>query len=96
MSAFGERALDVRLDLGVAEARLRLALELRLGQLDADDGDEALAHVVAGEVRVVVLEELLLARVVVEHARERRAEAGEVVPPSIVLMQLAKLKTRPR
>ena len=45
------------LDLGVAELGLGLALELRLGQLDADDGGQALADVVAGEVGVVVLEQ---------------------------------------
>ena len=73
-----ERGLDDALHLGVAEAGLGLALELRLGELDADDGDEALARVLAGEVGVVVLEDLVLAGVVVEDAGERGAEAGEV------------------
>ena len=41
--------------LGVAQLDLGLALELRVGQLDADDGRQALAHVVAGEVGVVLL-----------------------------------------
>ena len=49
------------LDLGVAQLGLGLALELRVGQLDADDGRQALAHVVAGQVRVVVLEDAVLA-----------------------------------
>ena len=40
-----------RADLGVAELRLRLALELRVVQLHGDDGGQALAGVVAGEVR---------------------------------------------
>ena len=48
------------------------------GSLTLIDGDEALADVLAGEVGVVVLEDLLLAGVVVEDARERRAEAGQV------------------
>ena len=39
-------ALDEALHLGVAELGLGLAFELRLGQLDRDDGREALADVV--------------------------------------------------
>ena len=45
------------LDLGVAELGLGLALELGIGQLDADDRGQALAHVIAGEVGVGVLED---------------------------------------
>ena len=78
VEALGERGLDLALDLGVAELGLGLALELRLGQLDADDGGQALADIVAGQVGVGVLEDRVLARVVVERARQRRAEAGEV------------------
>ena len=44
------RRLDLALDLGVAELGLGLALELGIGELDADDGGQALADVVAGEV----------------------------------------------
>ena len=39
--------LDERADLGVAELRLRLALELRVAQLHRDDRGEALADVFA-------------------------------------------------
>ena len=56
----GDGRLDLALDLGVAELGLGLALELRLGQLDADDRGQALADVVAGEVGVVVLEDAAL------------------------------------
>ena len=52
IEAVGDRGLDLALDLGVAELRLRLALELRVGQLDADDRGQALADVVAREVAV--------------------------------------------
>ena len=48
-----QRLVDDRLDrardLGVAELALGLALELRLGELDGDDGGQTLAHVLAGE-----------------------------------------------
>ena len=49
-----------------------------LGQLDADDGGQALADVVAGEVAVGVLEDAGLAGPVVERARQRGPEAGDV------------------
>ena len=48
---FGDGRLDLALDLGIAELGLRLALELGIGQLDADDRRQALADVVAGQVR---------------------------------------------
>ena len=65
-------------DLGVREARLVLRLELRIGVLDGDDGHEALAHVVAVQLGILVLDEIIGLRVVVNHAGERGTEAGEV------------------
>ena len=76
--ALGDRLLDDALDVGVAQLGLGLALELRIGQLDADDRGEALAHVVAGEVRLLLREGARLARPVVEDAGQRGAEAGDV------------------
>ncbi len=64
-------------DVGV-ELALGLAFELRLRQLDADDDNEAFAHVVAGEVLLDVLEEAELLAGDVDGARQRRAEAGEM------------------
>ena len=63
---------------GVAELGLRLALELRVGQLDRDDRGQALADVLALEVLVLLLEDARVARVVVDRARQRRAEARQV------------------
>ena len=74
----GYGRLDDPLHIGVAEPGLGLALELRLGELHRHDGGEALTHVVARKVGVGVLEQLGPARIVVERARERGAEAGEV------------------
>ena len=76
--AVRDRGLDLALDLRVAELRLGLALELRIGQLHADDGRQALAHVVAGQVGVVVLEDAGPAGPVVQRARQGRAEARDV------------------
>ena len=52
IEAVGDGCLDLALDLGVAELGLGLALELRLGELDADHRGQALADVIAGQVRV--------------------------------------------
>ncbi len=76
--AFGDHGLDLALHLRVAQPGLGLAFELGLGELDADHGDEPFTHVLAGEVGVAVLEQLLLAAVVVQGAGEGGAEAGEV------------------
>ena len=70
--------LDLARDLGVAELGLRLALELGLGELDADDRRQALADVLAGQVAVGVLEEARPLRPVVERPRQRASEARDV------------------
>ena len=57
VEALGDRGLDLALDLGVAQLGLGLALELRIGHLDADDRRQAFADVVAREVRVGVLDD---------------------------------------
>ena len=67
-----------RAHIGAAELGLGLALKLRIGQLDRDNGRKALAHVVAGQVGVFFLEQVLLARVIVDHTGERGAEALKV------------------
>ena len=67
-----------RAHIGAAELGLGLTLKLRVGQLDRDDSRKALAHIVAGQVGVLFLEQILLARVVVDHAGKRGAEALEV------------------
>ena len=67
--------------LVVAELGLGLALELRLGHLDGDDGCQALAEVVAVELYLGLLElveELVVLGIFLERARQGRAEAGEV------------------
>ena len=70
--------LDDALDLGVAELGLGLPLELRMRNLDADDRGQPLADVVAADALLQVLRQIVLARVGVDRARQRRAEAREV------------------
>ena len=53
--------LDDALDLGVAELGLGLAFELRLRNLDADDGGQPFADVVAADALLQVLREVVLA-----------------------------------
>ena len=82
LEELGELGVDHRLDEAlharVAELGLRLALELRVGQLGRDDGRQALADVLALEVLVLLLQQARAARVAVDRPRQRRAEAGEV------------------
>ena len=67
-----------RAHIGAAELGLGLALKLRIGQLDRNDGRKALAHIVAAQVGVLLLEQVLLAGVIVNHAGERGAETLEM------------------
>ena len=53
---FVDQRLDDTLDFAVAELGLGLSLELRLGNFDADDRGQALAHIVALQILVVFLE----------------------------------------
>ena len=50
VQALDHDRLDDRAHLGVAQLGLGLALELRVGQLDRDDGGQTLTDVVAGQV----------------------------------------------
>ena len=78
-ASFGvHRRLDEAGDRRVAELRLRLALELRVLELDRDHRREPLAHVLALEVVLLLLQQALVARVLVQRARQRRAEALHV------------------
>ncbi len=69
------RLLDEGAHPGVAELRLRLALELGLAELDGDDRGEALADVVAFEVVLLLLQLALFARELVDRRRQRGREA---------------------
>src|SRR5207253_5165233 len=73
-----DRLLDEALDPRVAELRFRLALELRVLELERDDRGEPLAHVLAFEIVLLFLQQLELARNTVERPGQRRVEAREV------------------
>ena len=61
-----------------AEFGLGLSLELGIGQFDRDDGRHSLANVIAREVAVPLLQELVVAGIVIDGLGEGRAEALEV------------------
>src|SRR6185295_18595957 len=69
--------LDDAFHVARDELALRLGVERSVRVLDVDDGDDALARVVAREAALHVLEEILFLTVGVERLRERGAEAGE-------------------
>src|SRR5690606_8676752 len=69
---------DRALDLRVPELRLRLALELRLPDLEREDARQPLPDIIARERVRVLLEQAVLLRVVVQRTRERGLEAGQV------------------
>ena len=76
--ALAHHGLDQGAHVAVAELGLGLALELCVLQLDRDDDGQPLAHVVARKVLLVLLDEVVLAAVVVEHLGQGRLEAGLV------------------
>ena len=50
---------DDAVDLGVDELHLGLRFEARIRQLDAEHADQAFAHVVAGDRRILVLQQIV-------------------------------------
>src|SRR3989304_2218393 len=76
----GHRCLHRALDVGVAELRLRLTLELRVGELDADHRGQPFPNVLARQVGVLFREDAGLARPVVERAGQGGTEPGDVRP----------------
>ena len=73
----GDDAVHQRADIGVAQLGLGLTLELGLRQLHGDDGGDALADVLAGDL-VALLDHTVLHAVGVQHTGQRRLKAGLV------------------
>ena len=70
----GHHTLHEGLGLGIAELGLGLAFELRGCELDGHYCGQAFAHIVAGEVLILVLENVLLSGVPVDQRGQRRSE----------------------
>ena len=74
---------DEPFDLDVQQLVLRLAFELRLGDLDADDGDQALAR--SSPLGRTSLSQPVLLGVAVDRAGQRGLEAAEVRAAVVVV-----------
>ena len=72
------RGLDHALHFRRDQLVLGLRGELRIGQLDREDRRQAFARVVAGGRDLLLLREPLFLDVVVQRARQRGAETGQV------------------
>src|SRR5690606_17509716 len=62
----------------IEQLNFGLALELRIGVLDADDGRQTFERITAAEVGVFFLDEAILARIAVDHTGHGGAETGEM------------------
>ncbi len=65
-------------DLGIHELHLGLRFETRIRQLDAQDANQTFANIVAGNCGILVLQEAVRLRVLVDGLGERGAETGQV------------------
>ncbi len=74
----GDDVLDRRAHFGADQLVLGLAAELGFGHLHAQDAAQAFAHVVAADLDLGLLGQLVLLDVLADHARHRRAQAGQV------------------
>ncbi len=75
---FVDERLDQPAHIAVSELGLGLALELGFRNFDGNHGDQSLAHVIAVERLVVLLEQVVRNRVGVHRARERRTKSAQV------------------
>ena len=73
--ALGHGVLHERADLGVAELRFRLSLELRVMQLYGNNRCQALTRIVTRKIGILLLQDALAARIVVDRARHGLLEA---------------------
>ena len=88
--AFADHRIHHATDLCVAQLGLGLALELGIGQLDADHRRQPLTNILSGQVGLVVLDEVVLAGVVVNHPGKGRAESGQVAAPLLGVDAIGK------
>ena len=72
----GQHAADRRLSLGVAELLLGLPLELRLLHLDADYRSDTLSDILARQIFLIVLEELVFSGIVIDRLGQRDAKSA--------------------
>ena len=76
--AFRDEVIHDALDFEIAELRLGLTFKLRIRHFDRNDAGQPFTDIIAGKVRFIVLENVILACVFIEDAGERGAETGKV------------------
>ncbi|MBT9161454.1 MAG: hypothetical protein DDT26_02760 [Dehalococcoidia bacterium] len=80
----GQSLIDRRFHMGfqlrVAQSGLCLPLELGIDQLDADYRHQPFPHVLAGEVRLILFDNLILASIIIQCPGEGSTKAGEMRP----------------
>ncbi len=69
---------DDAFDFGRKQFHLRLRLELRIAVLDRNHRRQAFAHIVAGDLRILVLQQIVRLRVLIDRAREGAAKTGQM------------------
>ena len=65
----------------IDQLSLGLRVEPRIGELDADNCHQAFANIIAGNVRILLLKQIIFLRVLVDCSRQRGTEASEVRAP---------------
>jgi len=78
---FVDHALDKALDLGVSQLALGLSLELWIRMLDREHHNDSFSGVIAGDVRVLGLEQVLRLSVHIDGPSQRSLEPGDVGTP---------------
>src|SRR5439155_6935158 len=70
--------LDDAFDLGREQFHFGLRLKLRVAVFYGNDGRQALAHVIAGDLRVLLFEQIVRFGVLVDRTRDRVAETAQM------------------
>ena len=76
--AFRDEIIHDALDLEISELRLGLTFKLRIRHFDGNDAGQPFTDIIAGKVRFIVLEDVILTCIFIEDTGERAAEAGKV------------------
>ncbi len=74
----GNHVIHGSTGFAVAQLLLGLALELGLADLNADDGSQTLADIIAVQTGLAVLQELIFPRVIIKGLGQRVFETGQV------------------
>ena len=86
---FADRCGDNTGDFGIPDSSWS-ALKLRVLDFDTDDGNYSFANILARQVAVRRLQSARFPAVIIDNPREADLKPASWVPPSVVLIVLAK------